>query len=193
MAVACDSLGLGHAMLDATVEYAKVRRQFDQPIGSFQSVKHQCADALVQLTIGRELLQLAVDAVAAGAPDAGLAAARAKAYLGQAAVAPPVLRADALGHLDKARQLGLQVGMVGVLDVVRQRGEPLQQPATQRGICGIDNGFQGCRLQVRYLARRPTAADPVPDPRVVQFIEGEAQPRLSELAGPGRGEGGWQP
>jgi alkylation response protein AidB-like acyl-CoA dehydrogenase len=49
-------------------------------------VKHQCADALVQLTVGRELVQLAVDAIAVGAPGAGQAAARAKAYLGQAAV-----------------------------------------------------------------------------------------------------------
>jgi alkylation response protein AidB-like acyl-CoA dehydrogenase len=73
MAVAIDSLGLGHAMLDATVEYAKVRRQFDAPIGSFQAVKHQCADMLVQLTIGRELV-LAGDA------------RRAKAHLGQAGV-----------------------------------------------------------------------------------------------------------
>jgi len=79
VAVACDSLGLGHAMLDATVEYAKVRRQFDQPIGAFQSVKHQCADALVALTVGRELLDLAV-------AEGGLAAARAKAFLGQAGV-----------------------------------------------------------------------------------------------------------
>ena len=86
VAVACDSLGLGHAMLDATVTYAKVRRQFDQPIGSFQSVKHQCADMLVQLTVGRELVALAVDAIATGAPDAGLAAARAKSFVGEAAV-----------------------------------------------------------------------------------------------------------
>jgi alkylation response protein AidB-like acyl-CoA dehydrogenase len=86
VAVAGDSLGLGHAMLDATVAYVKVRQQFGQPIGAFQAVKHQCADMLVQLTIGRELLALAVDAVTAGAPDAGTAAARAKSYLGQAAV-----------------------------------------------------------------------------------------------------------
>jgi alkylation response protein AidB-like acyl-CoA dehydrogenase len=73
MAVAIDSLGLGHAMLNATVEYAKVRKQFDAPIGSFQAVKHQCADMLVQLTVGRELV-LDGDA------------RRAKAYLGQAGV-----------------------------------------------------------------------------------------------------------
>ena len=86
VAVACDSLGLAHAMLDATVAYAKVRTQFDQPIGAFQAVKHQCADVLVQLTIGRELLTLAVEATVAGSADAATTASRVKSYLGQAAV-----------------------------------------------------------------------------------------------------------
>ncbi len=47
VAIACDSLGLCEAMLSATVAYAKVRHQFDRPIGSFQAVKHACADMLV--------------------------------------------------------------------------------------------------------------------------------------------------
>ncbi|HEY5841336.1 MAG TPA: acyl-CoA dehydrogenase family protein, partial [Mycobacterium sp.] len=37
VAVACDSLGLGQAMLDATVSYVKVRNQFGRAIGSFQA------------------------------------------------------------------------------------------------------------------------------------------------------------
>ena len=48
VAVACDSLGLADAMLAATVSYAKVRTQFGRPIGSFQAVKHACADMLVR-------------------------------------------------------------------------------------------------------------------------------------------------
>jgi alkylation response protein AidB-like acyl-CoA dehydrogenase len=65
-AVACDSLGLAAAALDATVSYAGVRQQFGRPIGSFQAVKHACADMLVDLTVGRELLRAAVDGVASG-------------------------------------------------------------------------------------------------------------------------------
>ncbi|HEU5083643.1 MAG TPA: acyl-CoA dehydrogenase family protein [Acidimicrobiales bacterium] len=86
VAVACDSIGLAEAMLDATVAYAGVRRQFDRPIGSFQAVKHQCADMLVQLTVGRRLLDEAVAAVAEGSPDAGTAASRAKSFVSAAAV-----------------------------------------------------------------------------------------------------------
>ena len=47
VAIACDSLGVSEAMLSATVGYAKVREQFGRPIGSFQAVKHACADMLV--------------------------------------------------------------------------------------------------------------------------------------------------
>src|SRR5207247_2889332 len=38
LAIACDSLGLAEAMLDATVAYAGVRQQFGRPLGSFQAV-----------------------------------------------------------------------------------------------------------------------------------------------------------
>ncbi len=49
-------------MLDATVAYAKVREQFGRPIGSFQAVKHACADMLVQIAVARELVAAAVEA-----------------------------------------------------------------------------------------------------------------------------------
>lgn len=86
VAVAVDAYGIAAAMLDATVAYVGVRRQFDRAIGSFQAVKHECADGLVHLRLGRELLQEATAAVAAGDADAGKAASRAKSYLGDTAV-----------------------------------------------------------------------------------------------------------
>ncbi len=86
VAVACDSLGVSEAMLAATVAHAKVREQFGRPIGSFQAVKHACADMLVQLRLSRELVTQAVEAVASDAPEAGVAASMAKAYACGAAV-----------------------------------------------------------------------------------------------------------
>lgn len=86
VAIACDSLGLSEAMLSATVSYAKVRHQFDRPIGSFQAVKHACADMLVRISVSRQLVGAAVDAIAEGRPDAGVAAAMAKSYATTAAV-----------------------------------------------------------------------------------------------------------
>ncbi len=86
VAVACDCLGLAEAMLDATVAYARMRHQFGRAIGSFQAVKHACADMLVQLSIGRELLAKAVAAVATGDPEAWVAVSMAKSFLGPLAV-----------------------------------------------------------------------------------------------------------
>lgn len=86
VAIACDSLGLAEAMLEATVAYASVREQFDRPIGSFQAVKHMCADMLVLITVARELVDAAIEQVAADAPDAGTAASMAKSFATGAAV-----------------------------------------------------------------------------------------------------------
>jgi alkylation response protein AidB-like acyl-CoA dehydrogenase len=80
VAITCDSLGLSEAMLASTVAYAKVRYQFDRPIGSFQAVKHACADMAVKITVARRLVGAAVDAVAENAPDAGVCVAMAKSY-----------------------------------------------------------------------------------------------------------------
>ena len=80
VAVACDSLGVSEAMLSATVSYAKVRHQFGRAIGSFQAVKHACADMLMTISVSRQLVSAAVDAVAEARPDAGVAVAMAKSY-----------------------------------------------------------------------------------------------------------------
>jgi alkylation response protein AidB-like acyl-CoA dehydrogenase len=84
VAVACDSLGLSEAMLAATVSYAKVRQQFGRPIGSFQAVKHACADMLVQISVARQLVSAAVESVAEDKPDG--TASMAKSYACSAAV-----------------------------------------------------------------------------------------------------------
>ena len=83
VAIACDSLGVAQAMLDATVAYAKVRNQFGRPIGSFQAVKHACADMLVSIAVSRQLVGAAV---ANGGPEAAAAASMAKAYVTSTAV-----------------------------------------------------------------------------------------------------------
>jgi alkylation response protein AidB-like acyl-CoA dehydrogenase len=86
VAVACDSLGLGEAMLAATVGYVRVREQFGRPIGSFQAVKHACADMLVRIRVSRQLVTAAVTALESDAADASTAASMAKAYACETAV-----------------------------------------------------------------------------------------------------------
>jgi alkylation response protein AidB-like acyl-CoA dehydrogenase len=86
VAMACDSLGLAEAMLEATVAHARVREQFGRPIGSFQAVKHACADLLVQAAVSRQLVREAVRRMAEDDPEAGVAASMAKSYACAAAV-----------------------------------------------------------------------------------------------------------
>ena len=85
VAIACDSLGVAEQMLTATVDYVRVRHQFGRPIGSFQSVKHACADMLVHIEVSRRLVADAVALVAAGG-DTEIAAAMAKAHATSTAV-----------------------------------------------------------------------------------------------------------
>ena len=56
LATAAQALGVGLALLDRTVAYVKQRTQFGVPVGSFQAVKHQLADAKVALEFARPLL-----------------------------------------------------------------------------------------------------------------------------------------
>ncbi|MGX1809008.1 acyl-CoA dehydrogenase family protein [Nocardia sp. NPDC055321] len=86
LAIACDSLGISEAMLEATVSYAKVRTQFARPIGSFQAVQHACADMLVDISVARQLVTAASRAVAVGDPDAPTAVSMAKSHTCAAAV-----------------------------------------------------------------------------------------------------------
>ena len=49
VALAAEQVGGAQCCLDMSVEYAKVRVQFGRPIGSFQAIKHKCADMLLEV------------------------------------------------------------------------------------------------------------------------------------------------
>ncbi|MFF7646546.1 acyl-CoA dehydrogenase family protein [Streptomyces canus] len=56
LTTAAQALGVGLALLDKTVSYVGQRTQFGAPIGSFQAVKHQLADAKIALEFARPLV-----------------------------------------------------------------------------------------------------------------------------------------
>jgi alkylation response protein AidB-like acyl-CoA dehydrogenase len=86
LATACDSLGIAEAMLDATVDHVRVRKQFGRAIGSFQAVKHACADMMVNVAVARELVDHAVTLLARDESEADPAVSMAKSYACSAAV-----------------------------------------------------------------------------------------------------------
>jgi alkylation response protein AidB-like acyl-CoA dehydrogenase len=85
-----DAVGGIARTVEMSVEYAKVRKQFDKPIGSFQAVKHRCADMAVRAEVARSATTYATVAVRDGASDAAFQVSVAKilcanAYLGNTA------------------------------------------------------------------------------------------------------------
>jgi alkylation response protein AidB-like acyl-CoA dehydrogenase len=70
-------------MIEQAVAYAQMREQFSRPIGSFQAVKHLCAEMAAELEPARSLVWYAAYALGEGLEDASAAAAHAKAHLGE--------------------------------------------------------------------------------------------------------------
>ena len=83
---AAEMLGGAEAVMNLAVGYAKEREQFGRPIGSFQAVKHRCADMLVDVEGMRSVVYHAAWAIGAGDPDAPVAAATAKIWCSDAGV-----------------------------------------------------------------------------------------------------------
>jgi alkylation response protein AidB-like acyl-CoA dehydrogenase len=84
VALAAEQVGGAERCLEMAVAYAKERVQFGRPIGSFQAIKHRCADMLVQVESARSASYYAACAAAAGGRELALAAALAKAYCSDA-------------------------------------------------------------------------------------------------------------
>ncbi len=78
--IACDARGGAAAIFEQTIGYLKTREQFGKPIGSFQALKHRCADHKVALEASGAVVAEAVRLWAAGDPTAPLMASSAKAY-----------------------------------------------------------------------------------------------------------------
>jgi alkylation response protein AidB-like acyl-CoA dehydrogenase len=80
LAVTAEMLGGMQWILDATVEYAKTRKQFGKPIGQFQAVQHHCANMLLMTESTRSAVYYAAWVMGNDAGLAPLAISMAKAY-----------------------------------------------------------------------------------------------------------------
>jgi alkylation response protein AidB-like acyl-CoA dehydrogenase len=79
VAAALECVGTCQSLFEITLEHAKNRRQFDQPIGAFQAIQHKCADMFVQVEKARATGYFAMMALAEDDPRRSLAASMAKA------------------------------------------------------------------------------------------------------------------
>ena len=78
IALACDSIGGAKAVFELTLEYLKTREQFGKPIGSFQALKHRCAEHKVAIEAAHVLVQETVARWDDAGEDAELYALLAK-------------------------------------------------------------------------------------------------------------------
>ena len=83
-ALVAEMVGGMQRMLDLTVDYAKTRKQFGKPIGSFQAVQHQCADMYLETESARSAVYYAAVALQESAADASAAVSIAKLYASDA-------------------------------------------------------------------------------------------------------------
>jgi alkylation response protein AidB-like acyl-CoA dehydrogenase len=84
VALAAESTGIAQRTMEMAVAYAKDRRQFDRPIGSYQAVSHRCAQMLLETENARSAVYGAAWAADAEPESLPLAASMAKAYASDA-------------------------------------------------------------------------------------------------------------
>jgi alkylation response protein AidB-like acyl-CoA dehydrogenase len=81
--VAAEMLGAADAAFEMTSEYLKVRKQFGQLIGSFQSMQHRAAIMFTELELTRSCVAAALDALDRNANNVSELASLAKARAGE--------------------------------------------------------------------------------------------------------------
>ncbi len=84
IALAAEQVGGAQKVLDMSVEYAKVRVQFGRPIGSFQAIKHKCADMLLEVESAKSAAYYAMWAASEDNDEVPVVASLAKAYCSDA-------------------------------------------------------------------------------------------------------------
>ncbi|HPU51729.1 MAG TPA: acyl-CoA dehydrogenase [Burkholderiaceae bacterium] len=88
LAISAELVGLMSRAFDLTVDYVKLRKQFDQPVGAFQAVQHRAVDLLVQVELARAVLRQSAQRFDAAppAPARALIASQVKARCSDAAL-----------------------------------------------------------------------------------------------------------
>jgi alkylation response protein AidB-like acyl-CoA dehydrogenase len=105
--LAADTLGAAQRMLDRAVAYAREREQFGRPIGSFQAIKHMCAEMAAMLEPCRALVWYAAYALDHLPDEARLAACHAKAHLAEVGRDVARLATEVHGGMGFTDELGL--------------------------------------------------------------------------------------
>ncbi len=135
IALAADILGASERAIELAVAYAGQREQFGRVIGSFQAVKHMCAEMVAELEPARALLWYAAHALDGQQEDAALMVAHAKAHLSE--IGREIVRTatevhGGVGFTDEQnlhywfKRVGLDRQLLGGPDQLREQAALLQ-------------------------------------------------------------------
>jgi alkylation response protein AidB-like acyl-CoA dehydrogenase len=97
LGVAAQALGIAQGATDYAAGYARERRQFGQPINTFQAIQFKLADMETQCAAGRELLYQSCAKVDRGDADLGKYSAMAKLFCSDLAMRATVEAVQVLG------------------------------------------------------------------------------------------------
>lgn len=135
VALAFDSLGAAERMLERAVAYALERKQFGRVIGSFQAVKHLCAEMAAEIEPCHSLLWYAAYAAEAYPEEFELMACHAKAHMGEVGQFVARTATEVHGGMGFTHEMGLhyffkRIGLnrqlLGNPDQVRRHAAALQ-------------------------------------------------------------------
>jgi alkylation response protein AidB-like acyl-CoA dehydrogenase len=134
--LAADTLGAAQTMLNQAVAYSKQRVQFGRPIGSFQAVKHLCAEMAAELEPCRAMMWYAAHAFDAIRDEARLTTCHTKAHLAEVGTFVARTSTEVHGGIGFTDELGLhlwfkRIGvnrqLLGGPDRLREEAAALQQ------------------------------------------------------------------
>ena len=134
--LAADALGGAQHCTDLSVQYAKDREQFSQPIGRFQGLKHQLAQMALEVEPARALVWYAAYALDAALPDAARAAAMAKAHLGEVYVRTTRAAVAAHGGIGYTWEYGLNYWFRRAIFDNAYLGSPAEHRARAAAMAG---------------------------------------------------------
>ena len=134
-AIAANTLGASQCMLDRSVEYSKERKQFGRQIGSFQAVKHMCAQMASDLEPCYSLVWYAAHALDHIPDESHLLACQTKAHLSEvgSSIAKTATEVhggmgftDDLGLHFWFKRIGLNRQLLGSPDLLREEAAEVQ-------------------------------------------------------------------
>jgi hypothetical protein len=138
LGAAAQLVGLSRALLAMTVTYAEERRQFGVPIGSFQAVKHQLANALLGVEFAAPAVLRAAWSLDTGAATADRDVAMAKALASDAAEQVAATALQAHGAIAYTTEYDLHLFAMRVWASSRGWGDAEWQRARVAAALGLD-------------------------------------------------------